>query len=351
MSITAPTRTPELVPVYRRRRIALATAWTVAIGAGVSLPWLTDGYTVSLATNALILAVVAVSTHLLGVAGLPSFGQTAYFGVGAYTTALLAGEGITNGGVHLMIGALVGAVAAALTGPLVLRTRGGVFLMVTFAIGQLVVVATSKTHVLGNDEGLSAPATTLPGVGAMTLDGYLYLYALAVICPLLAAIGMLLRSRLGLRWQAVADHEPRMAALGYRPTSDLMAAHVIAGALAGVGGALLVAAHRFVTPADLGMDYASCALLACAIGASTLSGTIVAALGIIAVRDLIGGNTSGHGTALLGVTFLVVAYTHILRRSRSNRAAARVNRGVTRTDGNTTHTNRAATNTIGGPHQ
>lgn len=291
-----------------RRRGGVATAAAGAATLACALPWIVDGYTISLATNALILAVLALSVHLLAVAGLPSFGQTAYLGVGAYTTALLCAAGLTCGPVHLLAAAAAGAVAAALVGPVILRTRGQVFLMVTFTVGQLAGTAISTTPALGSDEGLSTPAITLPGGMPMALDGYLYLYTFAVFVPVVWGTAVLLRSGPGLIWRAIADNEPRMAALGYQTSRHLLVANVASGAMAAAGGALLVAAHRFVSPADLGFDVAALALLAVAIGAGRLAGTIAGAVLIVAVRDLLGAATAGHGTALLGGVFLVVAY-------------------------------------------
>lgn len=314
ISVTVPTGVPL--------RVMRPAAWATVVAVAVGLPWLVDGYTISLASNALTLALLAASTHLVGVAGLPSFGQTAYLAAGGYTTALLAQVGITGAVPHLAAGTVAGLMLAAAAAPVVLRTRGVTYLMVTFAVGQLAAIAAAKSTLLGGDEGLALPPVTLPGLGQLRLDGHLYLYALAVTCPLLLATGWITRTRLGLRWKAIADHEPRLAALGHHTTRDLLTVHLLAAGIAGAAGALLADAHRYICPADLGMDVASAALLACAVGCGRLTATITAAVGIVAVRDLLGGVTSGHATALLGAVFVLVAYQHLLRRTPSRPAGA-----------------------------
>ncbi|MET7397370.1 branched-chain amino acid ABC transporter permease [Dactylosporangium sp. NPDC005572] len=290
-----------------------------------ALPLLLDAYTVSLATNAIILALLAMSTQVLtGVAGLPTMGQTAYLGVGAYTAVLLAQAGISSGLAQLAAAVAAAAAAAAVTAPLALCTRGPVFLMVTFTIGQLAVTTASKWRaVTGGDEGVSVAPITLPGLAPLTLDGYLYWYALAVFAVACVGVWWLLRSRLGLLLRGCAAHEPRMAALGHAVIAELTAGYVIAGAIAGAGGALLIAAHRYISPADFGFDMATMALLAAALGAGRMWGAVAGAVAVVATRDLAGAAIpGGHGIALLGGLLLFVAYTRPAAARLRRRAPA-----------------------------
>lgn len=288
-------------------RGALAAAILVA----AALPAMASTYSVELASTAVVLAVLAMSTQLLvGVTGLPSFGQGAYYGVGAYTAVLLAGADITVGPVQLVAASLAGAGAAALTAPLVLRTRGTAFLMVTFAVQSLFqTLAAQWTSLTNGDEGLQAPPVTAWfGTAPLTNAGYLYWYVLAVFLVVAALTALVLRSRLGLVLRGCADHEPRMASLGHRVTGELAAGHIVSGGVAGASGALLVAVTRFVTPGDLGFEVAAIALLAAAIGAGSMIGAVVGAIAVVVARDLIGGETDGHAPALLAVLFFAVAY-------------------------------------------
>ncbi|HEX5540817.1 MAG TPA: branched-chain amino acid ABC transporter permease [Micromonospora sp.] len=317
---TAPPAPERRTP---RRLFPAALAATI-LAAGV-LPGLVDAYTISLAATALVLAVLAMSTNLLvGVAGLPSFGQAAYFGVGAYTAALLAGAGITVGPVQLVAAAVTGALAAAATAPLVLRTRATAFLMVTFALQSLAATTAGKWRsVTGGEEGLhTPPVSAWFGTTPLTSAGYVYLYILACFLVLAAAVGLILRSRLGLVLRGCADHEPRMAALGHRVSTELAAGYAAAGGLAGAGGALLVAVNRYVSPADMGFEVAAITLLAAAIGAGSMTGAVAGAVAVVAARDWLGAVTDGHGLALLGAMFLAVAYGRPRRKALLDRLRA-----------------------------
>jgi branched-chain amino acid transport system permease protein len=297
-------------PRQRRRQLGRVGV-AVAVLAAVTLPGVVNAYVISVASTAIVLATLAMSTQLLtGIAGLPSLGQAAYLGVGAYTAALLAQAGVSNGPLHLAAAAVTGAGAAALGAPLVLRTRGTTFLMVTFAVGELARTVASKwATVTGGDEGLHLPSVTVwPGSPPLNADGYVYLYLLGCFLLVAATVGLLLRSRLVLVLRAAADHEPRAAALGHHLPRALVAGYCLAGGIAGTAGAMLVAANRYLSPADMSFDMSALALLAAAIGAGSMRGAVAGAALVVAVRDLAGTPTGGHALALLGAAFLLVAY-------------------------------------------
>ncbi|MBN1174666.1 MAG: branched-chain amino acid ABC transporter permease [Micromonosporaceae bacterium] len=310
-----------------RHMVGCAVAAALLAGA-LLLPAVAGPYVVALAATGLVLTVLAFSVHLLMVAGLPSLGQAAYLGVGASTTAHLATAGITLAPLHLLVAGAAGALAAALTAPVVLRTRATTFLMVTFAIGEL--VHTSAQHwatVTGGDQGIQVPPVILwPGGTPLRAQAGIYWYTLTVVLAVTGGLALLGRTRHALAWRAIADHEPRMHALGHPVNRQLLACHLLTGGVAGLGGALLVAVNHYVCPADLDFTTATLALLAVALGSGRLLGILAAAVGIIAVRDGIGTITAGHSLALLGLAFLTMAYrqpiTRWLHTRRTHRAEA-----------------------------
>ncbi|WP_433294470.1 branched-chain amino acid ABC transporter permease [Actinoplanes sp. CA-030573] len=317
---TAPVAAPQdniagWTPAARWRGVWRAGRWpagAAVIGVAAALPALAGPYVVGLASSAIVLALLAMSTQLLAVAGLPSFGQTAFLGVGAYTAVVLANAGITHGLVQLAAAVLAAAAVAAVTAPFVLRTRGVSFLMVTVMIQGLgYAAAVHWTSVTGGSDGRHTPPVTLGHNGAVTSTPGIYWYAFTVLAVAGAATAVLLRSRLALIWRGHAGHEPRMIALGYRPTVDLGAAYVAAAALAGAGGALTVAINTFMSPAYLSFDIAAAAFAAAALGASlagrpTMTGALAATAAIVAVRDFLGSN--GTGPLWFGLLCLTVPY-------------------------------------------
>ncbi|MGH3385614.1 MAG: branched-chain amino acid ABC transporter permease [Nocardioidaceae bacterium] len=288
------------------------------VGAAVlvvllALPWLVNAYAISTVSRILVFAALAISVNLLtGVTGLPTLGQSAYFGVGAYTGAIVSTTLSDVGPVQLVLAAGAGAVAAAVTGPVAMRARGVAFLMITLAIGEIAYVAAGRLDAVtyGTDGYSGVPAVVpLPGIAPLVIDGLVYYYVLAVFLLLYGLVALLLRSPFGLALRGIRDNEDRLRAVGYPTTAFALAAYCIAGALAGAAGSMWTSAQRFVAPGDLGFDVAALALLAVIIGGlGSMWGASVGAALVVLTRDYLGGYVAGHGLLLLGVLFVVVVY-------------------------------------------
>jgi branched-chain amino acid transport system permease protein len=267
-------------------------------------------YATTTLTRMLVFALLAASLDLLvGFAGLPSLGHAAYFGVGAYAAAWFTKNVTIAGPVPLLVALAAGAVAAAATGWVAVRTHGVFFLMLTLAIGEIVAQAAETWEsVTGGSNGLyGVPATRIAGT-PLDVAG-VYWYVLAAFLLGFVALLLVSRSPFGAALRGIRDNEPRMRALGYATRRYKYLAFVVAGAIAGLAGGLLAAQQRLVTPADLGFTTAALALLAVIIGgAGSLWGPCLGAALVIVVRDVVGPDIDGHGPLLLGLVFILVVY-------------------------------------------
>ncbi|MDH6132023.1 ABC-type branched-subunit amino acid transport system permease subunit [Kitasatospora sp. MAA4] len=273
---------------------------------------LADG-TLAMLAPAAALGLPAVGVSVLtGRAGLPTLGQGAPFAVGAYATALLARAGLTTGPAQLVAAALAGALFALATGPVVVRARGATALMITLALGELVATAAGRwTSVTGGTDGLAGipPVQLWWGGSPLTDDTALYRYLVVVTALALGVTVLVLGSPLGLLLAGSRDHEERMRAAGHRVGGHLLAAYIGAGALAGLGGALLVTEQSYVSPADVGFGTSSLVLLAAVLGGigsplGALAGTVL----VVVVRDQLAAHWPGHGPLLLGALFVAAVY-------------------------------------------
>ncbi|MDI3404092.1 branched-chain amino acid ABC transporter permease [Streptomyces cavernicola] len=295
-------------PVRRLTPLVLLLALLAAA------PWMVDAYTLSLAGYALALGLVAVSsTVLTGYAGLPVLGQTAPFAVGAYVTAIAADEGFaTVGPVQLALAGAAAALFALLTGPAVIRARGVTVLMITLAIGELTRTAVAQmTSVTGGTDGFFGFPATRPLWGAEPLGDEVgtYQYVLTAAAAVLVTTVLVLRSRAGQLLTGARSAEARMRASGHPVSRYLLLAYIGGGALAGVGGSLLVVAQSYVSPADVGFEIAALAMLAAVIGGTTsVAGTLLGVALIVGTRDWLSGAWPGHGPLLLGALFVVSVY-------------------------------------------
>jgi branched-chain amino acid transport system permease protein len=152
-------------------------------------------------------------------------------------------------------------------------------------------------------------------MAALTNDGLVFYYVLAVFLPLFLLTEIVVRSPFGLALRSIRDNEARMRATGYPVNRYLLAGYGMAGGLAGAAGALWVSVLRYVSPSDLGFSMAAFALLAAVIGGlGSMWGACAGAALVILVRDYIGGehiSVAGRtvtGPLLLGVLFILVVY-------------------------------------------
>src|ERR1700760_856162 len=137
-------------------------------------------FVVLLATRAMAFAILAMSVDLLlGFTGLSSMGQAAYFGVGAYLTAVLATKFHFGLGwdfwIVVVLGILIGAALAAVFGLFAIRASGVYFLMITLALGQCVWgLAYRWNSLTGGDNGINLPQR--PAFGIQLSDDVTYFY-------------------------------------------------------------------------------------------------------------------------------------------------------------------------------
>ncbi|MEO7447785.1 MAG: branched-chain amino acid ABC transporter permease [Humibacillus sp.] len=295
------------------RRVVPIVLYAAALGLLVLVPWVMGEYTVATLSRVLIFAVLAMSVNLLtGTAGMPTLGQSAYFGVGAYTGALV-GINVTDWSpAQLIIATLAGAVAALVTGFVAVRGRGVVFLMITLAIGEIAYSAAGRLEgVTRGTDGLSGvpPVVFLPGGKGTVNEGLVYYYVLAAFVVTYLLIQVLLRSPFGLTLRGLRDNEARLRAIGYRTTAYALAVYVVAGAIAGAAGSLWASAGRFVAPGDMGFEVAALALLAAIIGGlGSMWGACLGAALVVLTRDYLGGMVAGRGPLLLGILFVLTVY-------------------------------------------
>ena len=225
-------------------------------GLAIAFPALValDAYLLYLGATACLWAALATAWALLAYAGQVSFGQAAFFGVGAYASALLTQRAGVSPWLGVLAAGLAGAVVAAPIGLTAHRLHGAYLALGTLAYAEaLRLVALNWTGVTGGGSGLvGIPDLPVPWLDASDalhrgrVGGYYVALAL-----LLAALGIaagLRRSRAGLAWAAIRECEGRAAQLGVAPTPYKVLAFVCSGAVTAAGGALYAHAVRFVEP-------------------------------------------------------------------------------------------------------
>jgi len=295
------------------RRFALPAAALVAGSLLVtfpvwSAPWESSRYATGILRDMLILAILALSLDLLvGSAGMPSLGHAAYFGAGAYAAAI-AGQRLGSDDLLLGLGAaiLVSALLALAIGAVAVRAAGVFFLMLTLAFAQMVfAIAFQAVDITGGSNGFSGVRRpTLFGLDFNGADALFHLVAV-VFLLVLVLVWRLRSSSYGRALVGLRENERRMRALGYDTMRLKLSAFVVAGAIAGVGGALQAYSIRFVSTNDVGVARSVEAFVSVLIGgASTLLGPVVGAVVVLFVERVMPSYIAFAET-VLGVLFII----------------------------------------------
>lgn len=293
-----------------------------------------SAYVVSLITHALIFAILAMSLDLLlGYTGLPSLGQAAYLGMGAYLTAILAsnyGFGLdASFWVVILLGMGLGAASAAFFGLFAIRASGVYFLMITLALGMCVWgLAYRWNSLTGGDNGINLPPR--PEFGISLADDITYFYLVyGFFVFTLVTLYLIVRSPFGRALEGIREREPRMRVLGYNTWLHKYIAYIIAGAFGGLAGVLWAHMNGLVSPEDVILTTSVDALLMVVLGGpGTLIGAAIGAGVVTFIRDYLSTLVQWWQYVLGGVYVLTILYLPggligIPARVRSWRARAR----------------------------
>jgi ABC-type branched-subunit amino acid transport system ATPase component/ABC-type branched-subunit amino acid transport system permease subunit len=293
-------------PTRVTRPALLRRAWIlVALAALISYPLVSnDLYYQNLLIMTFMLAIGASGWNIMGgYAGYLSLGNSAFIGLGAYTTGILATKVDVSPFLGCLVGGLVCAIGAALLSLITRRTRGMYFVIVTFATLQLLgVVATTWSGLTGGSQGL---ALQLPTWDLSYQNWPFYYPMLGLLVVTIAVSAWVRRSKLGLGLFAIQDDEDKAAGLGLRTAVYKMIAFVLGGTFLGVAGGIYAYYVTFLNTAAV-FDIVTSVLIVLAAllgGRGTLWGPV---LGAFIVEPMSNLTSTGLGGADAGAIRLLL---------------------------------------------
>lgn len=289
--------------------VALGVLSLVAILAPFAGP-----FVILLLAQVLVLGIVAMSVDLLlGYTGLPSLGQAAYLGVGAYLTAILATKfGFGMGWdfwLVVVLAMLCGAATAAFFGLFAIRASGVYFLMITLALGMCVWgLAYRWNSLTGGDNGINLLGR--PRFGIQLADDLTFFYvALGFFVASLLALQLLVNSPFGRSLVGIRERELRMRILGYNTWLHKYVAFVIAGAFGGLAGVLWAHLNGIVSPSDVILTTSVDVLLMVVLGGpGTLVGGLIGATVVVFLREYLATIVQWWQYVLGAVYVLTILY-------------------------------------------
>jgi branched-chain amino acid transport system permease protein len=294
-----------------RKLIMLAAIWAALLLAPF---WMVPlgGYT-ALGTRVLVLGLAAMSVNfLLGFTGVLSFGHAAWFGLGAYGAGFALKFLAPSTPLSLLCGMLLGGIAGALLGLLLVRRRGVYFAMVTIAFGQVFYyIAFQWSSVTGGDDGLRGFYRQPIDLGPFSIDilsnaNAFYYFVLLCFAVAVASMAFILRSPFGRTMIAIRENERRARFLGIPVERHIWIAFTLSCFFMAFAGALYALVNNFADPRGLHYsqsgDFVMMAVLG---GMRNFWGPLLGAAVFVVLQDYLSSITI-NWMSFVGMLFVAV---------------------------------------------
>ncbi len=315
------------------------------LAALLLLPWLLEllgqQYLLSLATRVLIYGLAASSLNLiLGYGGMVSLGHAAFMGIGGYIVGILAFHqyesspvlgwlpqftGSENGLLVWPLAMLFACLFGLVTGAVSLRTKGMHFIMITLAFAQMVYFFFTSLDRYGGGDGISLyNRSRLPGLD-LGSDQQFYYLCLALLLAFLYLVHRLINARFGRVLIGCRENPKRLQVLGFATFGYRLLSYCLAGAAAGLAGALLVNQGEFVSPGLMHWTRSGEIMVMVLLGGmGTLAGPLLGAAVLLFLEEYLAMFTE-HWMVILGPFLILVVlfargglYGLIFNRGKEN---------------------------------
>ncbi|QND72470.1 branched-chain amino acid ABC transporter permease [Tardiphaga robiniae] len=262
-------------------------------------------------TRLIGIAFLVLSLDLVtGYCGVATLGHAAQFGVGAYAAGIACVRGITDPIALLAIGVFAGTVMGLISGALITRFRGLPQLVLSIAVGQLVAALANKLSWLtGGSDGLSG---ITPGevFGIFNFDMYsrtAFLFSLGVLVIVFVLLQRFVRSPFGLMCRGIKDDDLRAKMIGVSIYPRLVVMYGVAGAVAGIGGALTAISTGVVGLDSVSFERSAEVLVMLVLGgAGHLWGALAGTIIFMIFEHIVAAANPFHWMTLVGLLLILI---------------------------------------------
>jgi branched-chain amino acid transport system permease protein len=284
------------------RPIGLAAAVLVVVAAAAALPFYGSGYHLALGISLLYFSVLATAWALFsGPTNLVSLATAAFFGIGAYTTAVLTD--LLPWPVVLAASAVVGIVIALIVGLSTLRLSGMYFVIFSFGLAELIrqVVTWYEVNIHGSVGRYIFADTTTEGI---------YWRLMILLAMALGAGWLIRRSRLGLAVRVIGQDEMVARHVGIDTTRAKLALFAVSAAFMTVTGAVMAPRWTYLDPVIAFNPVISFEVVIMALfgGAGSLFGPLLGAVPLVLLFDVLGAYFPSYFSIILGLVFVFIVY-------------------------------------------
>lgn len=277
--------------------------WIVlaAIGAALAtVPWLGDDVMVQYGINALLVATLAQAWNIIGgFTGYASFGNSVFYGLGTYGTAIAMVRFGAPFWLGLAAAAALGMLCAVLLGLPILRLRGHYFAIATLGVSATMSAIIENLDIAGRNIGLILPLTRN--------DAMFYEAALALLAATTLTVIWIAHSRFGAGLVAIREDEDAAASMGVNTTLFKVVALVLSAAFTAVAGGIHAYWITFIDPAsafDLTLNIRM-VIMAVFGGPGTVFGPLIGSFILSSIYEVLASSISTAAALLFGIVIVV----------------------------------------------
>jgi len=284
----------------------IAAVVLLAVLAAVPL-FMGDAYSLRIATTMLMYGVLAMSWNFIGgMAGYPSFATAAFFGLGAYTGAVLQKLGMPMVMAWMLAG-LLATVFAGILGMALLRLRGHYFAIASLVVAEVIREAVnSATELTGGGMGLNLPVPQMGSIEAQA--AYFFNAMLVIAAAAFAALFITSRSKLGFGLRCIQQNEAAADMIGINATLYKTAAFMLSAVFVGIAGAAYASWVHYIEPPDVFDVLYSVKPIVMVLlgGVGSVFGPLLGAAAYLLLEEMVWRNYLSIHTGVLGLLVVLL---------------------------------------------
>jgi len=279
--------------------VGIVVAATV-VAALAELPWYGNSVLVQFGISVLLLATLAQGWNIIGgFTGYASFGNSVFYGLGAYGVAIAMVQLKLPFWVGMLLGLGLAVVFAALLGLAVLRLRGHYFAIATLGLAFIMTAIVSNLEIAGRNIGLVLPL--------LKSDFLFYELALALLVLATLTVFWLSRSRFGLGLIAIRENEEGAAVMGVNTTLYKVLAFMLSAAFSGLAGGIYAYYITFIDPVGVFDVSLNVKMIIMAVfgGPGSVLGPVVGAFVLSTISEVLATKVTSFASMFFGVVIVI----------------------------------------------
>ncbi len=280
--------------------LARALGLAAIVGVLAALPWYGNPVVVEFGISVLLMAALAQGWNIIGgFTGYPSFGNSVFYGLGAYGVAIAMAQFQLPFWVGLAAGLTLGVGFAAVLGAAVLRLKGHYFAICTLGLAFVMTAIISNLPIAGSNIGLVLPL--------LKSDVLFYELALALVVVATLLVYWLAHSRFGFGLIAIRENEEGAAVMGVNTTLYKILAFMLSAAVTSLAGGIYAYYITFIDPVSVFDIVLNVKMIIMAVfgGAGSVLGPVVGAFVLSVIAEVLATRVTSIASMFFGIVIVV----------------------------------------------